>query len=206
MIPRSISPDGRRLAYTNLGSSVTRAIWILPLDTADPDHPKAGAPEMSLGGASFTLDPAFSPDGHWLAYTAGSNDSPHVYVRPYPATANGSGQVQVSTGNGRYPIWSHNGKELFYIAPMDGRIMVVSYTANGESFTAGKARPWAENAIAQAQLSSGQLGQHVDLAPDGNRFIILAPPQKMDEKADLHLTFLLNFFDELKRKLPAAGR
>jgi hypothetical protein len=80
--------------------------------------------------------------------------------------------------------------------------MVASYAVSGGIFTAGKPRPWAEKAIVAP-------GQHVDLAPDGKRFIVLAPPDKADEKdekADLHITFLLNLFDELKRKLPAGGR
>jgi hypothetical protein len=52
------------------------------------------------------------------------------------------GKWQISTGGGRYPIWSSNGREPFYETP-DNRIMVSAYTAKGDSFAADKPRLWS---------------------------------------------------------------
>jgi len=45
--------------------------------------------------------------------------------------------------------------------------------------------------------------RNVDLAPDGNRIVALMPVETAEaQKAQSHVTFLLNFFDELRRKVP----
>ena len=47
------------------------------------------------------------------------------------------------------------------------------------------------------------IGLHpVDLAPDGKRFAILPQDAATNEPGSVHATFLLNFFDELHRRLP----
>ena len=47
----------------------------------------------------------------------------------------------------------------------------------------------------------------MDLAPDGKRFAVFPPSGKSaEEKGSLHVTFLLNFFDELRRKVPVNGK
>src|SRR5262245_55808342 len=53
--------------------------------------------------------------------TSVAPDGTEIYVRPYP-DVNG-GRWQVSTGGGRMPLWSRNGRELFYVSP-DGAMMV----------------------------------------------------------------------------------
>jgi len=45
---------------------------------------------------------------------------------------------------------------------------------------------------------------NVDLAPDGKRFAVIPRPEATSEqKGSVHATFLLNFFDELRRRVPA---
>src|SRR5258706_2718859 len=86
-------------------------IWTLPLDLTDPDHPKPGKPELFLGTPAVEVSPVFSPDGRWLAYMSLESGGPEVYVRPFPGPG---GKWQVSTGGGVMPVWSRNGRELFY--------------------------------------------------------------------------------------------
>ena len=106
----------------------------MPLDTSDPGHPKPGKPELFVRTPGAAIEPAFSPDGRWLAYTSNESGSPQVYVRPYPGGAAGGGKWQISTAPGEFPIWSPNGRELFYVN-LDGHIMVADYTAKGETFS-----------------------------------------------------------------------
>ena len=69
----SFTPDGKRLAFHASAARTNRDIWTLPLDLSDPDHPKAGTPEVFLAGPGVEVDPTFSPDGRWMAYS--SNES-----------------------------------------------------------------------------------------------------------------------------------
>ena len=78
----------------------------------------------------------FSPDGRWIAYQSNESGRAEVFVRPFPGPG---GKWQISTGGGRFPRWSQKRHELFYLAP-DNRIMVVSYTVDGDSFKADELR------------------------------------------------------------------
>ena len=90
---------------------------------------------------------------------------------------------------------SPNGRELFYIG-LDSHIMVADYTATGSSFSSNKPRAWSDRQIWHAS------GVNFDLAPDGKHFAIFPLPEAAEDKGPAHVTFLLNFFDELRRKVP----
>ena len=90
-----------------------------------------------------------------------------MYVRPFPGPG---GKWQISIGGEYYPKWSRNGKELFY-RTADSKIMVVTYTASGDSFRADKPQLWSPG---QFTTSSG-IGTF-DLHPDGKRFAVLKAP------------------------------
>ncbi|HLN01698.1 MAG TPA: protein kinase, partial [Bryobacteraceae bacterium] len=192
--PYSFSPDGRRLAGHNSNPETGYDIWTATLDTSDPDHPKAGKPEPFLATRANEMVPVFSPDGRWIAYRSNETGTDEVYVRPFPAVR--GGKWQISTGGGLYGIWSNNGRELFY-ETADSRIMVVEYTVDGDSFVPGKPRVWSEKQIFYAGSSN------LTLAPDGKRFAVFAIPEAAAPgKGSVHVTFLLNFFDELRRRIP----
>ena len=164
----------------------------------DPDHPKPGKPELFAQAAANQVQPAFSPDGRWMAYTSDESGVYEVYVRPFPDIA-GGGKWQVSSGGGTLPVWSHDGKNLFFETE-DNRIMVASYTANGVSFSSGKPRLWSDK-----QLAMPSTTQNYDLAPDGTRIeALVATPASEVNQRSIHVTFLLNFFDELRRRTAQA--
>jgi serine/threonine-protein kinase len=201
LYPSSISPDGRRIAFAREDTVTAFDIWTLPLDPKDPDQPTAGQPEPFLRKPAVQRDAAFSPDGHWMAYssneTSGINQ---VFVRRFPGGAS-AGQWQVSTASGpaRFPMWSRNGRELFYLSAGDGRIMVAGYTVRGDSFVAERPREWSSAAVQYNSIS-----MPLDLAPDGKRFVVFpaTTATSSDGKSTVHVTVLENFFDELKRKVP----
>jgi eukaryotic-like serine/threonine-protein kinase len=108
------------------------------------------------------------------------------------------GKWQISNGGGVYPVFSRNGRELFFRTE-DNRIMVASYTVKGDSFAADKPRVWSEKPLA----NNGLNGNNYDVAPDGKRIAALMPAEAPeDQKAQNHVIFLMNFFDELRRKVP----
>jgi serine/threonine-protein kinase len=192
--PWSFSPDGRHLAYHENGPETGRDIWTVTLDTSDPDHPKAGKPEPFLRTPADEVGPMFSPDGRWIAYRSDESGAPEIYVRPFPGGQ--GGKWQISTGGGLQGVWSNNGRELFY-ETADNRIMVVDYTVNGDSFLPGKPRLWSETQLFYSRSSN------LALAPDGKRFAVFPMPETAGpNKGSVHVTFLLNFLDELRRKIP----
>ena len=87
-------------------------------------------------------------------------------------------------------------RALYYMG-LDSRIKVVDYTATGESFTASTPRVWSETPVRQTTALI-----QLDLAPDGTRFAVLPRDAAADEKGSVHATFILDFFDELHRRLP----
>jgi DNA-binding winged helix-turn-helix (wHTH) protein/Tol biopolymer transport system component len=191
--PYSFSPDGSRLAYFDSNSETGQDLWTLPLDLHDPDRPKALKPELFLRTASNELLPAFSPDGRWVAYRSDESGAVEIYVRPFPGPG---GKRQISIGGGIYPIWSSKGRELFYETPAN-RIMVVNYSVNGDSFFPAAPRLWSDKQI----FSPGVV--NLAQAPDGNHFAVFPmPTPSAGENAQLRVTFLLNFSDELRRRIP----
>jgi Tol biopolymer transport system component len=194
LVPYSFFPDGRRLAYYELDPDSGRDLWTLALDVSNPDHPKPGKPELFLRTPSNEMSPAVSPDGRRIAYQSDESGKFEVYVRPFPGPG---GKWQISNAGGTLPIWSRDGRDLSFQGP-DNRIMVTGYTATGDSFVAGKPRLWSDQ---QLQAVGGLL--NYDLAPDGKRFAVFPKVNApAEEKGAVHITFLLNFFDELRRRAP----
>jgi Tol biopolymer transport system component len=194
--PYSFSPDGKRLALQQTGNGGGMDIFTAPVE-ADPAQAfgiRLGKPELFLG-TQFDEDyPAFSPDGRWLAYTSNESGTSEVYVRPFPGPG---GRSQISTGGGRFPLWSRDGRELVF-ETLDQRVMAASYAARGDSFMSGKPRLWSETRLVDLGTSS-----NYDLSPDGKRLAVMLADDASRQKEPTHLTFLLNFFDELRRRAPA---
>jgi len=194
--PYSFFPDGRRLAYYENDPETGFDLWTLALDMADPDRPKPGKPEPFLRTSSNERFPAVSPDGRWIAYASDESGHFEIYVRPFPGPG---GKWQISNAGGTQPVWSRISRDLFF-ENLDNRIMTTNYEGKNESFIADKPRLWSDR---QLHDLDGIL--NYDLTPDGKRFAIIpelnAPTA---EKGDVHRTFLLNFFDELRRRAPVS--
>jgi serine/threonine-protein kinase len=186
-VPRSFSPDGR-LAFNN-----GNEIWTALLEGGS-EHPHLGAAALFLDAATPIPEAQFSPDGRWMAYLSAESGVLDVFVRPFPGRG---GRWQISTGGGNFPIWSRNGRELFFLG-LDQRIRVVGYTASSNSFAPGTPRVWSELRVVDLGVNSAY-----DLAPDGKRFaVILDAEQTGESKPIPSVTVLVNFFNELRRRVP----
>ncbi len=83
--------------------------------------------------------PTLSPDGRWLAYVSSESGRQEVYVRPFmrdgPVT-------QITDGGATSPLWSRDGKELFYrtgvsSASPEKWVMAVPVSESGDQLAFG---------------------------------------------------------------------
>jgi Tol biopolymer transport system component len=196
-LPFSFTSDGKRLSFEEYTGTSGFTLWTMPLES-DGTGLRGGKPELFLQDSFDERTPVFSPDGRWLAYTSNESGTYQVFVRAFPDKG---GKWQISSAGGSYPLWSHNRRELFFRSS-DNRIMVATYTVKGDSFAADKPRVWSEKALADTGEASSY-----DLAPDGKRVAALMPVETPEaQKAQNHVIFLENFFDELRRKVPLSGK
>ena len=73
--------------------------------------------------------------------------------------------------------------------------MAAAYSVKGKVFVAEKPRVWT------TKLGGAE---DFDLSPDGKRLILLVPVDAPKApKAEHEVTFLFNFFDELRRRVPS---
>jgi len=190
--PTSFAPDGRLVFSPQTGSLPD--IWTLPIDLTDPDHPKPGKAEPFLAEPTVVeVDAAFSPDGKFIAYSSSESGSSEVFVRPFPGPG---GKWRVSTMGGKFPVWSPTTHELLFLAG-DDRIMAANYSMQGDSFSAVTPRVWSPTQV----LRTGVL-QDFDASSDGKRIVMFPRPAAENAGGSLHATFLLNFFDEVRRRIP----
>jgi serine/threonine-protein kinase len=194
--PWSFTPNGDRLAYYEMNPASAFDLWTVPVRW-DERGPHAGTPELYLRTPAYEVYPSFSPDGRWLAYASTEAGISEVYVRHFPD--NGT-KVQVSKGGGRIPRWSRNGHDLLFGTDAQ-RMMAARYSIRGDSFVAQVPRLWTHVRLAD----TGVLPNY-DLAPDGARIIALMPaPTAVSAQSENHVTVMLHFIDELRRRAAAAG-
>ena len=175
--PVSWSPDGRVLAF-NRG----RDIWMLPMEGERTPEPFVDTPFIEKAAA-------FSPDGRWIAYTSDESGRNEVYVRAYPGPG---GKFTISTQGGREPLWSPDGRELFYRTE-DNKVMVVPVKLTPE-FIAG-----IPKMLFEGRFSLGPYPWWYDITPDGQRFVML---QTVEESRQMEIVVVLNWFEELKQRVP----
>jgi Tol biopolymer transport system component len=178
----SWSPDGKILAFTNRGG-----IWILPLS----GDRKARQLLESKFNESM---PAFSPDGRWLAYVSDESGRPEVYVQPFPGPG---AKYLISNGGGTEPVWARNGRELFYRS--DDRMMAVSVSAQ-LSFTGASPKLLFAGAFVRTPGYS-----NYDVSPDGQHFLMLKESEQA-QAAPTQINVVLNWFEELKRRVPTGTK
>ena len=102
--PASWSPDGQLLAFTAASGNGDADTYILNRET--------GTAEPFVATTEFRENvPMFSPGGNWIAYVSNQSGIEDVWITEYPG---GDNPTKVSTSGGTEPVWSRDGRELFY--------------------------------------------------------------------------------------------
>lgn len=175
----SISSDGKRALVVDFAQQTGTDVWIYPLDGSGQRQPL-------LVNKFDEQNATFSPDGKWIAYTSTESGIPEVYV----VGATQGGKWQVSTDGGRNPVWSRDGKELFYI--QGSRMMKVDVAQGGESFVASLPAMLFEGKFQMLPRSD----TNFDVASDG-RFLVVMPDAGSEGRP---LQVIVNYFEELEGK------
>jgi serine/threonine-protein kinase len=165
---------------------------ILWVDTAGKVEPRT----LLDAEASFS-NAAVSPDGRWLAYESTELGDAEIFVRPFPALD--SGYWQVSTGGGTRPLWSRDGRELFYLDASD---LLTAVTVERREDALSIGRPEVVIGKAYANVKNGRT---YDVSPDGRRFLMIKEVTPEQDDAVGRIVLVQNWFDELRRLAPARG-
>jgi serine/threonine protein kinase len=183
-LPTSITPDGRTVILT----SFTKSLQALRLDGGRDPMTLVETPGEERNGE-------LSPDGRWLAYEGESASIPgqlDIYVRPFPDV--NRGLWQVTRDGGTFPVWSRDGRELFY-ARLDGTIVAVPVEASLTNWKAGSPKELFRGPYL---MREGSLGRLYDVAADG-RFLML---KREATSVSPHLVIVQNWLAELARRVP----
>ncbi|MEQ1857857.1 MAG: protein kinase [Longimicrobiales bacterium] len=191
----SWSPDASALGLRNASAIIPGQPVAENLLMFRPTIDTAALPLLAAA-AYAERDPAISRDGRWIAYSSNETGRQEVFVRPFPDVD--AAKIQVSTDGGSGPLWSRDGRELFYI---DGarRLVAVRFDASS-----GFAVTAQERLFEIPPSHIGGLGvTTVDVTPDGERFLMGRSVAGSDGVPDgPRLVLVHNFFEELRRRVP----
>jgi len=137
--------------------------------------------------------PTFSPDSRWLAYASDETGRYEIYVQPYPGPG---GKWQISTEGGTEPVWAHNG-EIFY---RQGNKMMAAGTTTQPTFSADNPKMLFEGQY----VPSLQTMPNYEVSRDGQRFLMVKASEQTEAATQINV--VLNWFEELKRRVPTGTK
>ena len=172
--PTDWSRDGRYLLLNVRGD-----VWRLPVDPRDTPQPVLAQPFDER-------DARLSFDGAWMAYVSDESGAPEVYVRSVEGP---SQRFVVSSGGGDQPVWSADGRWLYYATPA-GRLYRVAVTA-----TTGGLRFGAAGALPVPGLGARHWGTIYEVTPDGRRLFF---PHPGDEQPPREFRVVLDWMELLR--------
>src|SRR5581483_10924753 len=179
--PADWSRDGKYILEDTPGDPKTGGdVWVLPLEGEKKAQPYVQT-EFQEGM------PKLSPDGQWLAYSSWESKRAEVYVQTFPMRG---GKWQVSIDGGSFPIWSKDGKELYFIGP-DGKMMAAEVRSvpgkDGSTFERGVPKP-----LFDAHMEGGTW---FDVSRDG-KFLI---PVHIEQPGVAPINIVVNWQAALKK-------
>lgn len=161
---------GKYVAYVRVdsgvveGSTANSDIYIAPVDS-----PNAARPFAATGIRERM--PRFSPNGKWLAYAGheitGTSTVPPslLYVRPVP----GPGAVtQVSIATGNSPLWSRDGRTLFYFQGPGPAPLIAARISESNGFSVTSRNEALRREAPGTQFASATARTSADILPNGD--------------------------------------
>jgi eukaryotic-like serine/threonine-protein kinase len=107
--------------------------------------------------------PRLSPDGRWVAFVSTESGGDQVVVQPFPGPG---GRVQVSIAGGSEPVWSRDGRRLFY---RDNQSFHVAHVRTDPTFAIVSREVLFRDDFVKAPLPHA----NYDVTPDGGGLLVL---------------------------------
>ena len=179
--PSSVTPDGKVLAFTRGDPKTKLDIMTVATDGSAPPTPLIQTPAQE-GGARF------SPNGRYVAYSSDESGRFEVYLMSYPGSG---GRWQISRNGGTHPIWSADGRRLYF---RTGDNLMAATIETEPVFRSGTPE------LLIGESYDGLLGSidraNYDVAPDGRILIVRTPGA---DASGTRLRMVLNVFEDLRR-------
>ena len=184
--PWSALPNDEGVLVTRRRPEMGWDIDLVSLEEARPVLPVIEEPFDQMHSS-------LSPDGRWIAYHSNESGRDEVYARPFPDVA--SGKWQISSAGGSHPVWARSGRELFYRSSDEMMEMMAVAIETEPAFSAGNPTGLFEDPYFR------NVRRVYDISLDGRRFLMIKEGSSNDAPRELRV--VLNWFEELKRLVPA---
>ncbi len=154
-------------------------------------------PEWLLRDEFNERNAELSPDGRWMAYESDESGGWEIYVRPFPDVQDG--RWTVSNAGGSWPLWSRDGRGLFYLQPgSPARLMAVAVETE-ETDPVFRFR--SRQVVLDWPYFQWVVGRSYDVSSDG-RFLVLVAEGIGDTAESPRINIVQNWFEELKERVP----
>jgi eukaryotic-like serine/threonine-protein kinase len=190
LFPYCWSSDGKILVGAELTAAMDRThIGMLSMEG---DHAQKTLVQQAMEGS-----PKISPDGRWMAYSSTESGQTDIYVRPFPDVD--KERWQISASGGGSPLWSPDGRELFYIN--GDAVMVVSVKTEPSFNIIGIPKVLFRGTFVGPYMGEGTPW---DISHDGQRFLMIKPPVSTGAGSmaagPRKINIVVNWLEELKQR------
>jgi Tol biopolymer transport system component len=158
-IPMDWSAAGIIFQRVKLDSFQSSDLWSLSM----PDK----KPSLYLHNGFSITQAQISPEGRYIAYATNESGSPQIYVQTFPDPS--GGKWPITAQGGTEPLWKHDGRELYYLAP-NAKMMAVSVKTD-PTFQAGQTMELFQTALTPVPNTSHRYA----VTDDGQRFLLGSP-------------------------------
>jgi serine/threonine-protein kinase len=181
------SADGQHLLFAEVQPSHQCSIG------RTGSHGGFSTEQMLIANAFCNWFAGISPDGHLVAYESNMSGRDEIYVERYPDLGN---RQRISIDGGSVPVWSRNGRELFF-AGLDGRQVLAASVQSGPALDIAPPHP-----LFKYRMDTTLSGRPYDVMPDG-RFVIIGSSQAEEGVVTAsNLVLIQNWTEELKQLVP----
>jgi Tol biopolymer transport system component len=175
------SRDGEWIVFLDIQGEELD-LWTLPLGDDGEPRPVVRTPFMEAV-------PSLSPDGRFIAYHSNESGDYEIYVQPFPE---GGRRWPISTEGGMDPVWSADGREIFF---RNGSAMMGVSVSTAPEFRVG-----VPELLFQRPYNYRN-GRNYDVAPDGKHFVMIDAAGVTGAERS-RVDVVLGWFQELERLVP----
>lgn len=153
----TVGPPHGYAVSTRIYTDKPSDIWITPLDTPQTFR-------LLVASAAGVGEPRLSRDGKLLAYVGIETGRSEVYVRPLHGP---SSRLQVSAGGGKQPVWSADGRLVYYRTTDSPGYMMRATISSGPKFRVVRRDTLFRDVFAQHNFTN------YDVFPGGNELLMI---------------------------------